>query len=265
MILAAEQRDEANRLIDEAQILLSGYLGLPDIDNLRQTVANPQLRAIRFSDWDGRLEASYHSALAEAISNQLRQSSITLTSIGDPQISREIRAITKFRKRVYVRRGGIPLLSSKQILQVDPIEVKNLAKGAHTKDLVEIGLEHNMVLVTSSGTIGNTQIVPRYMANWTANQHSLRVIGTSELTSAYLYAWLESDYGRQSVKRYSYGSVILTIDKQMLEAVPVPLLEADKIMEIGSRVLEANELRDRAWRNERKAIDRFSELVEGHS
>ncbi len=185
-----------------------------------------------------------------------------MTTVGDPEITNEVRAITKFRKRVYVRRGGIPLVSSKQILQIDPIEVKGLAKGAHTRDLEEIGLDHNMILVTSSGTISNTQIIPRYMSEWTANQHSLRLIGTSDVISGFLYAWLESDYGRESVKRYSYGSVILTVDKQMLESTPVPLLSGDKVEEIGNKVLQANELRDLAWRNERQAIDQFSQLVE---
>ena len=32
--------------------------------------------------------------------------------------------ITKFRKRVYVPKGGIPFLSSKQLFQIDPIDVK---------------------------------------------------------------------------------------------------------------------------------------------
>lgn len=261
MLMAAEQRDEANRLIDEAQSLFAGYLDLPPIEHLLPTSVNPRIRRLRLSQWDGRLEASYHSALADAVNEQLRRSSATITTVGDSEITNEVRAITKFRKRVYVRRGGIPLLSSKQILQVDPIEVKGLAKGAHTKDLGEIGLDHNMILVTSSGTIAKTQIIPRYMAEWTANQHSLRIIGTSNVISGYLYAWLESDYGRESVRRYSYGSVILTVDKQMLESAPVPLLRADKVEEIGNKVLEANELRDRAWRNERHAIDQFSQLV----
>ncbi len=72
MLTAVEQRDEANRLIDEAQTLLTGYLGLPAIDHLLPSDADPRFRTIRLSEWDGRLEASYHSALADAIIGHLR-------------------------------------------------------------------------------------------------------------------------------------------------------------------------------------------------
>ena len=65
---------------------------------------------------------------------------VSCKSATDRRVTKEIRPITKFRERTYVEKGGIPLLSSKQIFQIDPIDIKRLAKGAHTKDLPEIQL-----------------------------------------------------------------------------------------------------------------------------
>ena len=48
--------------------------------------------------------------------NPLRNSTVT----------QEVRAITRFRKRVYVKKGGVPMLNSKQLAQVDPVIVKDI-------------------------------------------------------------------------------------------------------------------------------------------
>jgi type I restriction enzyme S subunit len=83
------------------------------------------------------------------------------------------------------------------------------------------------------------------------------------MSPGYIYAWLSSDYGQRLVKRYSYGSVILEIDKEMLESVPIPIPSADIRGKIGDLVLRANELRDQAWRIERDAIQELESLIEG--
>jgi hypothetical protein len=64
------------------------------------------------------------------------------------------------------------------------------------------------------------------------------------------------------VKRQSYGSVILEIDKGMLESIRVPLPSAAVRDKIGDLV-SANELRDQAWRMERDTIEELESLIEG--
>jgi len=187
---------------------------------------------------------------------------LEISPLSDPRVTHEIRAITKFRKRVYVPTGGIPMLSSKQLMQIDPVDVKRLAKGAHTKDLPEIALKRDMVTVSCSGTIGRIQIIPAYMEGWTANQHATRLVAGSEVSAGYLYAWLSSDYGQRLLKRYSYGSVILEVDREMIGSVPIPLPPKAVRDKIGDLVHRANELRDQAWRIERDAIQELENLIE---
>ncbi|MDX2228646.1 MAG: restriction endonuclease subunit S [Leptolyngbyaceae cyanobacterium bins.349] len=261
MCKAGELRDEANHLLDEADRLLHERLNLPYLKSIAPDSNVSAIAKIKASQLMGRLEGSFHDPVAIAAEKQLAELSIEVTTVGDSRVTKEIRPITKFRKRTYVEKGGIPLLSSKQLFQIDPIDVKGLAKGAHTKDLPEIQLQENMIAVTCSGTIGRVQIIPKYMAAWTANQHATRFIASEDINAGYLYAWLASDYGYCLITRHSYGSVILEVDKEMFASVPIPLSEATIRNEIGNLVLKANQLRDEAWRNEQEAITKLENLI----
>ncbi|MEB3125059.1 MAG: restriction endonuclease subunit S [Synechococcales bacterium] len=261
MCKAGELRDEANQLLDEADRLLHERLNLPYLKDIAPTGNASAIAKIKASQLMGRLEGSFHDPVAIAAEKQLSELSVQVTRVGDSKVTKEIRPITKFRKRTYVEKGGIPLLSSKQLFQIDPIDVKGLAKGAHTKDLPEIQLQENMIAVTCSGTIGRVQIIPAYMAKWTANQHATRFLAAEGMNAGYLYAWLASDYGYCLITRNSYGSVILEVDKEMFSSVPIPLPEPKIRDEIGNLVLKANQLRDEAWRNEQDAITRLESWI----
>jgi type I restriction enzyme S subunit len=260
MLEATDLRDRANNLLDEANRLLHDRLHLPPLEDSPSD--GPLITSIRASRWEGRLEASYHSSMAIKALRRLKRLKIPIATLGDPEVSKEVRAVTKFRKRVYVKRGGIPMYNSKQLFQVDPIDVKYLAKGAHTKDLPEIGLAENMITVSRSGTIGRVQIIPQYMKDWTANEHNDRLIAAPGMNAGYIYAWLDSDYGYCLVTRHSYGSVIQEIDLEMLKSVPIPMLDASERDEIGNLVFQGNGLRDQAWQKEQEAIRQFDSMVE---
>ena len=257
---ACNARDEANRLIDEADRLLHHHLALPYLPARERGGVRPI--SVRASALDDRLEAAYHNPTAGEAEVRLHETSMPLLPLGASEVAREVRAVTRFRERVYVRHGGIPLLNSKQLFQLDPIDVKGLAKGAHLADLPEIQLRHEMVLVTCSGTIGRVQIVPQYMADWTASQDAHRVLASDDMNPGFLYAWLGSDYGTELVRRHTYGSVVVHIDREQLAAVPVPMPPAAVRNEVGDLVLRANALRHEAWRLERTAIADLERLIQ---
>ncbi|NCR57209.1 MAG: type I restriction endonuclease subunit R [Microcystis aeruginosa LL13-06] len=265
MCQAGELRDEANHLLDEADSLLHERLNLPYLKDIAPRGSASFTTTIKASQLMGRLEGSFHNPEAIAAEKQLAKLPVEITKIGDQRITKEVRAITKFRERTYVEKGGIPMLSSKQLFQVDPIDVKRLAKGAHTKDLPEIQLEENMIAVTRSGTIGKVQIIPKYMAAWTASEDATRILASDDINAGYLYAWLASDYGYCLMTRCSYGSVILEVDKEMFSSVHIPLPEPAIRNEIGDLVLKANQLRDQAWRNEQEAISKLEKLISSKS
>jgi len=265
MCKAGELRDEANHLLDEADSLLHERLNLPYLKDIAPRGSASFTTTIKASQLMGRLEGSFHNPEAIAAEKQLAKLPVEITKIGDRRVTKEVRAITKFRERTYVEKGGIPMLSSKQIFQIDPIDVKRLAKGAHTKDLPEIQLEENMIAVTRSGTIGKVQIIPKYMAAWTASEDATRILASDDINAGYLYAWLASDYGYCLMTRCSYGSVILEVDKEMFSSVHIPLPEPAIRNEIGDLVLKANQLRDQAWCSEQEAISKLEKLISSKS
>ena len=255
-------RDKANALLDKANKLIHDRLGLPPLKEIKQGIKSSSFfSTVKASNLSFRFEASFHNPLVEIILTTLKDKKVDTIRLDDTSLTTEVRPITKFRKRVYVKEGGIPLLSSKQLFQIDPIEVKKLAKGAHTKDLEEIALEENMVFVTRSGTIGKVGIIPAYMKGWAGSEHATRVIAVDDITSGFLYAWLASEYGYLLITRNSYGSVILEIDKEMLSSVPVPVVSDAIKSEIGELVLQANALRDKAWHDEKDAINQIESLI----
>ncbi|WP_157492273.1 restriction endonuclease subunit S [Geothrix fermentans] len=263
MVEATEARDEANNLLKHAGKLLHERLGLPPVSDLGAENPGPRCSQIRASTLEDRLEGSYHSPEVYRVLQLIKKLPITTLTLGDPNISKNIFSVTKFRKRVYVPKGGIPMLSSKQIFQIDPIDIKRLAKGAHTKDLPEIQLAEHMVLVTRSGTTGKTFLVPKYMSGWTASEHANRIVPADTCNPGYLYVWLASDLGQLLVKRQAYGSVIQEIDRFQLATIPVPWPSAEVRDEIGNLALRASTLRTKAWILEQKALEELNDLVLG--
>jgi type I restriction enzyme S subunit len=259
---AYEMRDAANSLLSEADANLHRMLDLPYLSKIAPITEGPVILKPRASTLAKRFEASFHDPIAQKAEKILAKSGYEITRLADRRVTKEIRAITKFRKRVYVPTGGIPMLSSKQLMQIDPVDVKRLAKGAHTKDLPEIALKKGMVTVSCSGTIGRVQIVPAYMESWTANQHATRIVASDSMNPGFLYAWLASDYGQKLTKRYAYGSVILEIDRDMIGSIQIPFPEKKIRDRVGDLVLRANELRDSAWQLERESIEEMERIIE---
>ena len=248
---AALKRDEANNKLDEADAHLRAALKLPPLPMVEK---GPVVSTVRAANWGTRLDAAFHNPTARWVEKQLHACELSVLPLGDARLTKSINGVTKFRKRVYVKNGGIPLLSSKQLFQVDPIEIKRLAKGAHEDDLEEICLAENMIAITRSGTIGRVQIVPKYMHGWANSEHTIRAIAIDGLHAGYLYAWLASAYGQTLISRYSYGSVIVEIDRFMVSKIPVPIIPDPERKAIASLVLDANRLRDEAWTLEQDAL-----------
>jgi len=257
---AALKRDEANDKLDAADTQLRTALQLPPLPTPDK---GPITCTVRAANWGKRLDAAFHNPTARWVEQQLQASGFPVLSLGDKQLTKAINGVTKFRKRVYVEKGGIPLLSSKQLFQIDPIEVKHLARGAHEDDLEEICLAENMIAITRSGTIGRVQIVPRYMHGWANSEHTIRAIATDGETAGYLYAWLASDYGQALIGRYSYGSVIVEIDRFMVGEFSIPLLPDAERNAIATLVLDANRLRDEAWTLEQGALKKLRVEIGG--
>jgi len=151
----------------------------------------------------------------------------------------------------------------KQIHELDPANKKYLSRKHHRERIErELALDENMVMITCSGTIGKVTIVPKHWTGWTANQHIIRVVPATPEIAGYLYAFLQSDYGRELITRFTYGSVVDEVDDAHVAQIPVPLLkDAKQQSKIGRLALDANAKRTEAYEAEHDAIRITNEEV----
>lgn len=260
-------RDKSNDLIDEAQKLLYKELQLPDFTTIKgENYAENkgfQNYVVKASQLNGRLDGSYHIPVVEEIIKAISLNAAEVTTLGDPRIASDIILPGRF-KRIYVdKEHGVPFFGGKQLLSLNPTNVKYLSLAHHGERIEDqLLLEKNMCAVTCSGTIGKVMIVPEHWEGWTLNQHVMRIKPATESMAGYIFAWLDSPYAKPLIVRNTYGAVVDEIDDNQLSTVAIPLLKNKDIQQkINDLVLEANELRYQAYLKEQEAINKMNEIL----
>lgn len=254
-------RDESNELIDQATALLIDELKLPSISEFKQNniknSANVNAFNVKLSNLAGRVDASYHLPIVDAIVNHLRKYAEEVTTVGGERISSDIILPGRF-KRVYVDEGfGRVFIGGKQLWELDPTNKKYLSLTHHGDRISkQLELHENMTLITCSGTIGKVALVGKHWENWTANQHIIRVVPADLNIAGYLNIFLSSDYGNVLIRRFTYGSVVDEIDNNHVSQIAIPLLKNKDVQkQINDFALEANQKRYKAYKLEQQALD----------
>ena len=262
-----ELRDESNRLIDEAMASLVQELNLPEIDVLKHRGSKDNATfenfSVKLSEFAGRADASYHTPIVKAIIGHLKKYAKKVTTLGDPDVSADVILPGRF-KRVYVEEGyGRIFIGGKQLGELDPSNKKYLSLVHHQDRIAkQLELHENMTLITCSGTIGKVALVGRQWENWTASQHIIRVVPASKEMAGYINVFLLSDYGKELITRYTYGSVVDEIDDNHVRQIPIPLLKNRDVQDkINSLALLANQKRYEAYRLEQQALKIMDEEV----
>lgn len=259
-------RDESNALIDQAQALLVKELNLPPISEIKVDTLDKsksvQTFNVKLSEMAGRADASYHVPIVDAIVDILKKNAAEVTTVGDERISSDVVLPGRF-KRVYVEEGyGVTFFSGKNISELDPSDKRYLSFAQHDKKIKdELTIKQNMILVTCSGTIGNTVLVPKHWDNWAMTHDIIRLVPTSDLYG-YLYIWLQSEYCNAIIQSYAYGSVVQHIEKEHIKSCPVPILKNQDVQkQINDLALQANEKRYKAYLLEQEALKVLDEEV----
>ena len=252
IVRSYDLRDESNALLDTAEKILSDALNLPPLEDFQAQ----KFFTVKLSNLRGRLDASYHAPHVQRIIDHLKAHAASVTTVADERISRAVVLPGRF-KRVYVDEGhGTIFIGGKQIGELDPSNKKYLSNVHHADRIAEkLELRENMTLITCSGTIGKVALVPKHWDGWAASQHIIRIIPASDDVAGYLSVFLSTDYGRELIRRNTYGAVVDEIDDEHVREVPVPLLKNVAAQEkINSFALAANEKRFEAYQLEREAL-----------
>ena len=259
-------RDVSNVLIGEATELLVKELQFPDIRNFDVALFKKNVGVdtfgVKLSNLAGRVDASYHVPIVNAIIEHMNQHAAEVTTVGDNRISKEVLLPPRFA-RVYVEEGyGNALIGGKQIYELDPSEKKYISRTQHKDLMCKLEVSQNTVLITRSGTIGKVVLVPKHWEHWIPSDHIIRVIPANNDIAGYLSVFLASDYGYPLIKHYTYGSVVDEIDDTQVRNIPFPFLKNSRTQkQINDLALEANEKRFEAYQLEQRALHIINEEV----
>ena len=262
-------RDESNALMDTAQLTLKNALQLPDIDILSEQAEqyDEMAEVLNFSvpssEVIDRLDGTYYDPVVKAIETLIAKRGKEIVKVVDSRISESVTLPGRF-KRVYVEEGsGIVFFTGKHVSELDPSDKKYLSFSQHTEKIEnELVIREGMILITSSGTLANTVLVPKHWDGWAMTHDIIRLIPANKEISGYLYAWLSSDYAYELIHRFAYGAVVRHLEKEHISQVSVPLLNNENAQrEINDTVLEANRKRTEAYHLEQKALRVLDEKV----
>jgi len=267
---AHKLREEAQELLIKAEKLFYEELGMPLLDEDKieyfggEKGKNVKAFIAKASELNFRLDASYHIPIIKFLIKQMNDNSNGyLTNLSN--LVEKIFIPTRF-KRIYVenRKQGIPFLQGSHVPMIKLFDVKYLWRKS--KNLKNIVLKKNWILMTRSGTVGEVALVTDYWNEWAGSEHILRIIPSTSVHPGYILTFLLSAYGQFQIKGKVYGGVVNEIAEQdvsLIDKIKILVPHDDKIQnKIGNLIIEAYEKKDQANIIENEAIKLLEEKLE---
>ena len=121
-------------------------------------------------------------------------------------------------KREYINKksDSIGFLGSAEMLELNPKPVKFISKSTKS----DYGVDYSTILISRSGTIGNTTFVSKTLTKFCVSEHAIRVVCNKN--AGYVYAFLHSETGKIILKSFTFGAVIDEIEPEHLCKIPIP-------------------------------------------
>jgi hypothetical protein len=142
---------------------------------------------------------------------------------------------------------GLPFLTATQVFDVRPSARKFIAPR-RTPELAKRFVDPGWILVTRSGSVGDTIISYSPHARVVVSDDVLRVQPKQEAERAYLYAFLRTRPGLTMLRSPRYGSIVKHLEPEHLFDIPVPTASQSVYGQIDRQVARVFQLRDEAFR-----------------
>ena len=164
-------------------------------------------------------------------------------------------------KRIYVE-NGIPFLSSSEMMLYNPKRsCKKVSKK--TPNLSSMLVSKKDILISRSGTVGNTILVGDDLNGAAISEHALRlVINSKKLSPNYVFCFLKTKFGMKSMEASSFGSVIITLNEDLVGNINIPILPVEEQNVINDIVDLYLEKMDKSLIKENMAIDKIEKEIE---
>lgn len=262
-------RDKSNDLMDESEHILFEELQLPPIEQLKPKYFDESVELRNYttnlSGLNLRFDCSYHTPEILKAKGIIKKNCKELLPLKDKILSDNIFTGNRFTRVFVDNNNGVPYLNGKQILDLDPngLDKKYLSFAQHEDRIKkQLEIKENTIIVTCSGTVGKTVLVPKHWVGWVGTHDLIRIESNNLNTIGYVYCWLNSDYGQLLLKSLTYGSVVDHIEAFHIANMEIPLLKNEsKQKEINNKALQATELRYQAYLKWQEALRMMEEVL----
>ncbi len=164
-------------------------------------------------------------------------------------------------KRNYIEKG-IAFLSSSDMMLFNP---KRYSKEVSKRDnnIEQMLVRKEDILISRSGTVGNTIIVGDGLNNTAVSEHALRLRINSNLMSPYyVFAFLKTKTGLKSMEASAFGSVIITLNEDLIGNIEIPILTQNIQNIISDKCKAFVKLSDMSVNKENEAISLIEKEID---
>jgi len=266
IVKALENRDEANRLIKHARSLVLQYNKLPPLSDIKpetiDTDCEVEIRMTGMDEFNNnfRFDAHHYLSKFKFIKNSIITNSPNFTTLSD--LCLNIFLCNRFTRN-FVKNGGVRLVGTKNTMEVRPSENKYLASDGLPDDLM---VKKGWILLARVGSLGGTfgkvAFVWENFESSAASDNIIRIAPNSALIDqAYLYAYLSSNYGYNSIIQVRHGALQDALDPNDIGEVVIPIPSETHQKKIGDLVRKAYELRAEAIKLEDEAQELLTQAL----
>lgn len=206
-----------------------------------------------------RFDSSYHLSDGVAVRRIINSSPYSTMLLGEA--SKRIFHAGRW-KRAYVnnKATGIALVGSSDMLKADLSDIKLISKK-YTLDIEDKKLQKGWILISCSGTIGNTVFTTKQHPEKLASQDVIRLVPNNILSPGYIYAFLSTSYGYNLLTQGTFGAVIQHIEPHNVAGIPIPALSDAFQQEVDDLIQKSARLREEAAALLEKAKNLLSKYI----
>lgn len=206
------------------------------------TWASVSIETIK-QDKDLRLEACLYASKAEIFKNKIRKNKYGFVELS--KIVTECFYPNRFKRNYVSKKNGLPFFMPSQMQELNPKPYKYIAYK-QIKNIENLIVRTNTLLITRSGTIGDVALVNKSLENGLFSDDIIRVVPRQLIDLGYIYAYFKSKIGNNIIQSINYGSVIQHIEPEHLLKLPIPNAPDNTKQEIHQLVIDSFALRDKS-------------------
>ena len=206
-----------------------------------------------------RFDASYHLSDGVSIKRNIKHSPLGCRKIGEvtERIFYGLRA-----NRVYVTKPehAIPFMTGANIMLASLDNTKLVSK-LHTPGIDEMTLKPGWVMITRSGTVGQTAWSNKNHEGKYGSEDIIRVVPNAKIKGGLLYSFLASRHGQSLLTQGSFGAVIQHIEPSFISDIKIPIFEENIENEVDALIRNAATLREESTIALNNAVSIFENVI----